>query len=604
MSFMFRPYPYVDPAAVNPLFNAADLRTDMTVGKQSVFERILALIGSGKKHIAIDGYAGVAFETLRNELALQSNGLLVHVVDMSELLRSAEEIRELTASSLPTDLEMDPVSLYGVRMERHYEEFLNPAHLEGLKTLLRKEEPVIVVGRGALCDALCGAYDYRIWADMTPRQTALNFKAGLARNLGETDDMPFGAVMRRNYYVDFELAIALRWSLIRTGALDGYLAADDINQLVMLSYATLCEVFERLRTRPLRCRPVYLEGVWGGFYLKRLRHLPDEMKNCAWIFDMIPMEVSLAAVIEGQELEVPFFTFVQQQGKALLGEKAYNKFGGYFPLRFNYDDTFHSQGNMSIQCHPDAAYAIKHHGELGRQDESYYVCVAGQDACTYLGFKEKDSCEQFFIEAEKAQKSHEPMDYKQYLHAVPSKPGTQVMIPAGTVHASGHNQVILEIGSLTIGSYTYKLYDYQRIDPATHCPRPIHLKAGRMVIHPERCGNWIDEQLVNHGGIAERRQSDAEKVVGEHDLLYFSLRTETFTESLLDNTQDQFHVLALTEGECVRIESVREPTRAFTAHYLDVVVIPADFGAYRLLNLGQGPVTVHKTMLKDGFEND
>ncbi|MEF9880535.1 MAG: hypothetical protein RR975_14055, partial [Clostridia bacterium] len=175
MSFMFRPYPYVDPAAVNPLFNAADLRTDMTVGKQNVFERILALIGSGKKHIAIDGYAGVAFETLRNELALQSNGLLVHVVDMSELLRSAEEIRELTASSLPTDLEMDPVSLYGVRMERHYEEFLNPAHLEGLKTLLRKEEPVIVVGRGALCDALCGAYDYRIWADMTPRQTALNF---------------------------------------------------------------------------------------------------------------------------------------------------------------------------------------------------------------------------------------------------------------------------------------------------------------------------------------------------------------------------------------------------------------------------------------------
>ena len=54
--------------------------------------------------------------------------------------------------------------------------------------------------------------------------------------------------------------------------------------------------------------------------------------------------------------------------------------------------------------------------------------------------------------------------FEKYINAVPSIPGTQVMIPAGTVHASGRNQVILEIGSLTVGSYTYKLYDYLRAD--------------------------------------------------------------------------------------------------------------------------------------------
>ena len=98
----------------------------------------------------------------------------------------------------------------------------------------------------------------------------------------------------------------------------------------------LCGLFDELRAKPLRCRPVYLEGVWGGFYIKRLRNLPREMKNCAWVFDMIPMEVSLAAVWPGHEIEVPFFTFVQQQGEKLLGKPAYDAFGGYFPVRFNY----------------------------------------------------------------------------------------------------------------------------------------------------------------------------------------------------------------------------------------------------------------------------
>ena len=31
----------------------------------------------------------------------------------------------------------------------------------------------------------------------------------------------------------------------------------------------------------------------GSYYIQRLRGLPREMKNCAWVFDMIPMEVSV-----------------------------------------------------------------------------------------------------------------------------------------------------------------------------------------------------------------------------------------------------------------------------------------------------------------------
>ena len=434
--------------------------------------------------------------------------------------------------------------------------------------------------------------------DLSPRQTAINYKTGLAINYGSTHSRPFSQLMRRNYYVDFETALDLRWELIREKALDGYVFADDPQKMQWLPYVALLDLFDELNRSPMRCRPVYLEGVWGGFYVHKLRKLPKEMKNCAWVFDMIPMEVSLAATFDGNEFEVPFYTFVQAMGEKLLGKRAYDAFGGYFPIRFNYDDTYHANGNMSIQCHPDAEYVMKNHSELGRQDESYYVCVTAQDAKTYLGFQNEDSCEKFFAAAEKAQETHELIDYTQYINAVPSVPGTQVMIPAGTVHASGRNQVILEIGSLTVGSYTYKLYDYQRIDPQTGLPRPIHLKMGRDVIHPERTAEFVRDNLVNHGGVVRQGEDWCEKVVGEHDLLYFSLRNLVFATSMEDDTKDDFHVLALVDGEKVRVESVEDPSRYFDLNMLDIVVVPATFGKYRVVNKGIGVAVIHKTMLK------
>ena len=602
MSFMFHPYPYADPKAVNPVFPGAGVPESIVRGALNVAKTIAKLADNGKAKIGIDGYPGMQFSVLSQVLAQQLGGD-ARIIDARSLLKGRDEIRAKIAPCLPEDRDIDPVLLYGKRFDGEYGDLQDSGKVAALKKELSGPGIIIVIGEGALCRGLRDAYGLRMWADITPRQAALNFKYGLACNLGEKDALPYSAMMRRNYYVDFELAQDVRWSLIRDSKLDFYLSADDPKNMALIPYGKLCLLFDALRKSPFRCRPVYLEGVWGGFYLKRLRHLPDAMRNCAWIFDMIPMEVSLVADMDGKQLEVPFFTFVQQQGVKLLGKEAFYQFGGYFPIRFNYDDTFHASGNMSIQCHPHAEYVVPNHRELGRQDESYYVCVAGEGARTYLGFKEADSCERFLNAAERAQETGDTIDYQQYVHAVESKPGVQVMIPAGTIHASGQNQVILEIGSLTVGSYTYKLYDYQRTDPQTGLPRPIHLKMGRQVLRSERTAQWVNDNLVNHGGVIRAGEGFAETVVGEHDLLYFSLRTLKFEKEIKDDTKGVFHVLALTEGERVRAESLSDPARGFTFDYLDIVVVPADFGPYRIVNLGVGPVTVHKTLLKDGFQN-
>ncbi len=598
MSFMFHPYPYVDHDAVNPVSGRG---VNPLQGIIPVAKRIAGLLREGKK-VGLDAYPGSDIGQLVNVIR-QMAGAPFTYLDATGMLRPAAEIREMLLPYLPEDREEDPVLLYGRRYEEGIAGLQDPERVRAMKEKLAAGQGILVYGQGALTPELQNAYDARIWMDITPRTAALQFKYGHARNVGSGEDLPYALLMRRNYYVDFENAIALRWQLIRDGRLDWYITADEPAQMQMVSFAELSTLFEELCERPFRCRPVYLEGVWGGFYIYHLRHLPKEMRNCAWVFDMIPMEVSIVAKLPSGEFEAPFFTFVMMMGEKLLGHQAFTQFGGYFPVRFNYDDTYHSNGNMSIQCHPDEAYVVKNHAELGRQDESYYVCVTAQGAKTYLGFREEGSCEAFFEEARRAEKTHELIDYDQYINAVPSVPGTQLMIPAGTVHASGRNQVILEIGSLTVGSYTYKLYDYQRIDPQTGLPRPIHLKMGSRVIHPERTAEWVRDNLVNHGGlIREGKDRNGnpwrEITVGEHDLLYFSLRNLIFWDRMEDDTDGLFHVLALVDGERVEVASAEDPSRRYVMNSLDVLVVPASLGKYTLRNLGVGSVTVHKTLLK------
>ncbi len=599
MSFMFHPYPYSDPRAVNRIDVPESVRDQLVCGAARIAGYIADAIASGKKRVGIGVYPGAQTAPLINQLRRRLPGIAV--IDAGSLLRTPEEIDDILAPCLPTDRDVDPVLLYGRRFTGGYEALQDPEKLENVRHILNGDSPAVVFGQGALCDALLSCYDLRLWMDVTPRQAVLNFKNGLCDNLGSDPargSREYGLTMRRCYYVDFELAFTLRWRLLREGVLDAYIADDDPVNARLLPFDALRELFEELNRRPFRCRPVYLEGVWGGWYVHRLRHLPKEMRNCAWVFDLIPMEVSLAAELDGVELEVPFYTFIQTMGEKLLGKRAFDAFGGFFPIRFNYDDTFHSSGNMSIQCHPDAGYVVPNHGELGRQDESYYVCVTGQGAKTYLGFKEKTSCAEFLELARRAERTGELIDYEKYVSHVESRPGVQVMIPAGTIHASGRNQLILEIGSLTVGSYTYKLYDYQRIDPQTGRPRPIHLKMGERVLRGERCESWVRDNLVDHGYTVREGEGWREVVKGEHDLLYFSLRNLVLEHEIADDTNGDFHVLALVDGERVRIESLDDPALFFELEYLDIAVVPAYFGRYRVVNLGAGTVTVHKTLLK------
>ena len=607
MSFMFNPYPYDDPNAFNVL-DPAGLPLDKAfLGNTKIAEAICRALPCGAAVIGLDGYPTAPFSTIENLLAqyCSQNDIPVSILRTESLYRPAGELDVLIREKcLPEDRVKDPVLLYGKLFDGGYEDLFDPAKLADAQARLREfkacgEGLFLLIGAGSLCPALRALCDQTAFADVTPMKTMLNLKNGCYKNIGSDKALTFKRMARRCYYVDFEVASAVRGELMRTGGVDWYIEANDPQSLKLLSGELVRQLFDRALEYPLRCKPVYLEGVWGGYYIQRLRGLPKEMKNCAWVFDFIPMEVSLVLEADGKKFEFPFYTLVQSRAERLMGQRSVEAFGRYFPVRFNYDDTWHANGNMSIQCHPGEAYVKENNGELGRQDESYYIVEAAQGAKTYLGFQEDIDPEEFIAETKRSEKDGQPIDYKKYVYAVDSKPGTQVMIPAGTIHASGRNQLILEIGSLTVGSYTYKMYDYLRKDLDGN-PRPIHTYHGDRVLARERKGSWVRDNLVNHGGPVAHGADWEEFKVGEHDLLYFSLRNVRLKTSAPQDTKGSFHVLALVDGEQVMIRSRKNPARYFVQNYLEIVVVPADFGEYEIINQKEGTTAVvHKTMLKE-----
>ena len=60
MSFMFHPYPYVDPDAVNPIHAPESVKNGLVKGPQSVAKEIARQIKAGKTRVGIDCYAGFA----------------------------------------------------------------------------------------------------------------------------------------------------------------------------------------------------------------------------------------------------------------------------------------------------------------------------------------------------------------------------------------------------------------------------------------------------------------------------------------------------------------------------------------------------------------
>lgn len=618
---MYNPFPFDDPRPVNrPELSEKTVKSIISGGNQNVVKKFVATLADRAAKegvvVALDGYTTANWTVFVNLIARECCllGLGFEAIDANAAtLKSGKEIDAIIDPLLIWDTKIDPTLLYGKVYKGGYQGLMDEARTEAFKKAVPASRQAgkisVVYGYGSLIPELRELYDVKVFFDLTPMKSMLRIRRGEYSNLGKERPGIINRTIRRCYYCDFECAVRNRHELWENNVPDWYVLDNDPQNLQLMPFGTFSDICAQLVKYPFRAKPCYLEGVWGGSYMKKLRKLPEEMRNAAWVFDFIPMEVSVVVEAGDEKLDINYCSFVHKEGVNLMGEDCVKKFEGYFPIRFNWDDSYHSTGNMSIQCHSGGEYNVKNYNEFGRQDESYYVVVTGHDAKTFIGFRDDADIPQFFRDIEAADTEHKPCDYMKYVSYEESKPGLQVMLPAGTIHSSGRNQVILEIGSLTIGSYTYKMYDYLRLD-FDGKQRPIHTRLGEENVRQDRRYSVIHdpespEYIVQKPRLAASGEGWEEYILGENPQVYFSLRRLEFEKKCEQDTGGKlFHVLTLVDGDAVRVRSVRHPERYFDLQFMDIVCVPADMGRYVIENLGREPVMVHKTCLREGYQND
>ena len=618
---MYNPFPFDDPRPVNrPELSEKTVKSIISGGNQNVVKKFVATLADRAAKegvvVALDGYTTANWTVFVNLIARECCllGLGFEAIDANAAtLKSGKEIDAIIDPLLIWDTKIDPTLLYGKVYKGGYQGLMDEARTEAFKKAVPASRQAgkisVVYGYGSLIPELRELYDVKVFFDLTPMKSMLRIRRGEYSNLGKERPGIINRTIRRCYYCDFECAVRNRHELWENNVPDWYVLDNDPQNLQLMPFGTFSDICAHLVKYPFRAKPCYLEGVWGGSYMKKLRKLPEEMRNAAWVFDFIPMEVSVVVEAGDEKLDINYCSFVHKEGVNLMGEDCVKKFEGYFPIRFNWDDSYHSTGNMSIQCHSGGEYNVKNYNEFGRQDESYYVVVTGHDAKTFIGFRDDADIPQFFRDIEAADTEHKPCDYMKYVSYEESKPGLQVMLPAGTIHSSGRNQVILEIGSLTIGSYTYKMYDYLRLD-FDGKQRPIHTRLGEENVRQDRRYSVIHdpespEYIVQKPRLAASGEGWEEYILGENPQVYFSLRRLEFEKKCEQDTGGKlFHVLTLVDGDAVRVRSVRHPERYFDLQFMDIVCVPADMGRYVIENLGREPVMVHKTCLREGYQND
>ena len=550
--------------------------------------------------LALDGFLGVEWKNivLGIDDVVKKEGLRLETMDFSSMHKSPDEIARIVDRCLTIDPSFGFV--FKEKLERlldldRIEELRK--HLEDHRKKLAESLPagIICYGCGAAIPRLRKLYDYIFYVDIT-REELFNrsLKEPVFPLGSEGTDQPVHKALKRLYYVDFPVLDSHKKYVLRH--MDWYVDGNLLEELKLLPRHVYDAILSTLAQYPFRVKPLYYPVTWGGTWLKKIKSLPESMVNSGQVC-IVPCENSVRVQVNGIQLEMPFLNLMWKEATKILGEYGFKRFRGNFPMAYFHDDGY-GGGNMAIQVHPNNTYIKKHFNEPIRQDESYYILHVGEGAKTYLGLKEDADVNEFRRACVKAEKEGVQFDYDKYVNSIPTKPGDYFLIPAGTIHASGRNQIVLEIDGCYHAyapGYTFHFYDYIRPD-LDGTLRSIHTRHAFSALKKNRRASWVARHLKQTPQLIRSGEGWAEFVIGERKDMFFKTHRLEFSKKIDDDTRGMFHILTLVEGERIMVRSRDYPEREFTLNFTETLVVPASLGKYSVLNLGSEPCKVTKAL--------
>lgn len=553
-----------------PCTTVSTSATQCWVGWRNIIDRLLQpSLTENRFTVVVECYPGTFEGSIKDALV---EGLRpTEVVYTPELLRPPSCVDQMLVPVLGDD----PVfgRMNGIGLEAFFEDTKLEAARQKVTSL--HHGFLLVVGVGATI--VSPQSDVLVYADLARWEIQGRQRRNEISNLGTDnfEESP-GLKYKRAFFVDWRAADRLKRELLPKA--NFFLDTNSPTPKLVAGDCVRAGI-KTLASRPFRVVPYFDPGPWGGHWMEQVCDLPKDAPNHAWCFDCVPEENSLLLGFGDVQIELPAIDLIFLHPRELLGEYIYSRFGAEFPIRFDFLDTM-GGGNLSLQVHPRTEYIRKQFGMDYTQDESYYLLDAAEDGSVYLGLKKGIDPEAMAGELRLAHDGGPPFCAENYVNKFPTKKHDHFLIPAGTIHCSGRNSMVLEI-SATPYVFTFKLWDWGRLG-LNGFPRPIHLNHGIANIAWDRQTDWVKQNLINRVEALGKGPGWSEERTGLHEMEFIETRRNWFTGKTPHDTKGTVNVLNLVEGREAIVESPHHAFDPFVVHYAETFIVPAAVGAYTI----------------------
>ncbi len=585
--------------ADNKIVISAKNRDSVTFGWEKVVDKIASLVDSTDKNIALDGWYGIDFAKIANAVAdkLKAKGLRVELFPASSLYKTRDEIIAYNAPFVTEDPGFGKVNKFGV-----VEDIMNADAIKSLKAKLASSVVVIVYGEGASIKELADLYAVKCYVDNTHQKVQWDMWEGRLNTFGATTPTKDYNWKEYNYSDYYMLK---RQKDFMYGAMDFYVENYFEDDLVLIPRVAYDEIMSTLVKYPIHEVKIFSPGPWGAYRYLDMDYGVEGLANNAWNKIAGP-ELRILIDFGGERsINMPMLN-AMQYGKELVGELIDKQYPGLFPLDIWLDDGWHptpqpaERISMPMHIHPSSKYVADHFDEpLGRY-ETYYIAEAYEGANTWMGFHDGADIEEWERLCEESQNIKPIENWKDFIANWPSKEGDLYLIPPGTMHGHGGNQMVLEMDTNpSINGTEYSFFEYDFARPSwddnkksmTGKPLKMHLEHGRNMEKTRRA-SWVKDNLLSTPKVIKWTkdyyidQYKSTPVMPYHvERIHFEKVGEYSTEGKFMN------MLTLTVGSKVTVRSKSNPEYYAICDKFQTLVVPASFGDYEIINEEGGRVT-------------